>query len=420
MSFVDEVRLSVRAGAGGDGATSFHREKHMPRGGPDGGSGGRGGSVILTADESVSSLAAFTRKRSVRAERGANGGPNRRDGANANDIDLRVPVGTVVRDATTREVLADLARAHASYEAAIGGRGGRGNAALKSRDDRIPNYAEGGEPGQELELSLELHLVCDVGLIGAPNAGKSTFLRAVSGANPKIADYPFTTIEPGLGVVDVGDRRFVMADLPGLIEGAAEGKGLGLRFLRHAERCAVLAAVVDLSGEDPVADLDTVFGEVASYQADLAERVRVVLGNKIDLPGADAAGAQAWASTRAMRFVPIAAAHGTNLDEALGVLIDEVESARAERGEAETFAVYRPVTEDRVQITREDGAFRVRSERVERLVGQTPLDNARAVRRLQRRLRSLGVEAALRREGAKEGDEVRIGPIAFDYVPDDA
>jgi GTPase len=420
MSFVDEVRVSVRAGAGGDGAASFHREKHMPKGGPDGGDGGRGGSVGVIADDSVASLAPFVRRRSIRAEHGSKGATNRCNGSDGSDVVLQVPVGTVVRDATSKEVLADLARAGASYVAARGGRGGRGNAALKSRDDRVPNYAERGEPGEEMELVLELHLVCEVGLIGAPNAGKSTLLGAVSRANPKIADYPFTTIEPGLGVVEVGERRFVLADLPGLIEGASEGKGLGLRFLRHAERCAVLAAVVDLAGEDPIVDLDAVFGEVSSYQADLAERVRVVLGNKIDLAGADTSGAEAWASRHGMRFVAISAAQATNIEEALGALVEEVERAKAERGEPETFAVFRPVAEDRVKITREDDAFRVRSERVERLVEQTPIDNRQALRRLQRRLRSLGVEAALRREGVKEGDEVRIGAIAFDYVPDDA
>jgi GTP-binding protein len=267
---------------------------------------------------------------------------------------------------------------------------------------------------------LELHLVSDVGLIGQPNAGKSTFLGAVSRADPKIADYPFTTIEPGLGVVEAGDERFVLADLPGLIEGASEGRGLGLRFLRHTERCAVLAVVVDLGADEPASDLAAVFGEVESYSADVASRVRVVLGNKTDLPAADPSRASTWAADHDMRFVAMSAAAADNVDDAVRVLADEVTRARAERGEAETFAVYRPVAQDRVRVTRENGAFRVHSERAERLVGQTPLANPRAVRRLQKQLRTIGVEAALRREGVQEGDEVRIGSIAFDYVPDDA
>lgn len=420
MSFVDHVRIHVKAGDGGRGLASFRREKHVPKGGPDGGGGGKGGSVVLVAEPSVGSLSGYVRRRRHAAKRGGDGGANNRTGADGADITLAVPVGTVVRAATSGETLADLAKPGATYVAARGGRGGRGNAAMKSPQDRIPNYAEEGEPGEEAGLDLELHLVADVGLIGAPNAGKSTLLGAVSRAQPKIGDYPFTTLEPGLGVVEAPeDRRYTMADLPGLIEGASQGKGLGLRFLRHADRCSVLAAVVDLAA-DPVADLDAVVGEVEAYESALAQRVRVVVGNKTDLAAADVGGAEGWAQRRGARFVPVSAATGSNLDELRSVLAEEVARAHEELGEPATFAVYRPAVEDRIVVVREDGAFRVRSDRVERVVAQTPLGNARAVRRLQRTLRAMGVESALKREGATDGADVRIGDFEFEWTPDDA
>jgi len=427
MSFVDQVRIRVRAGDGGKGAATFLRSKIQARGGPNGGDGGRGGSVILVAEPGLGSLAPFVRHRLHSAKNASPGGPHDRIGADSDDIVLAVPVGTLVKDAESGELLADLAKPSSRYVAAVGGRGGRGNASLKSSSDRIPNYAEHGELGEDRELVLELHLVADVGLLGPPNAGKSTLLGAISRANPKIAEYPFTTIEPGLGVVSVGDRgpaeedeRLIVADLPGLIEGASQGRGLGLRFLRHADRCGVLACVVDLAGADPVADLSAVAGEVETYDADLAERLRVVVGNKTDLTGADVSGAEAWAAERGARFVAISAAEGANLDELRIVLREEVARARDELGEPESFVVYRPAVEDRVVVVREGAAYRVSSERVERIVAQTAIDNSRAVRRLQKRLKALGVESALKREGAKEGDEVRIGNTAFEWIPDDA
>jgi GTPase len=418
VSFVDHVRIRVRAGDGGKGAATMHREKFVPKGGPNGGDGGRGGSIVFVAEPGISSLAAYVRNRRHVAENAGPGGSNNRTGADSADVVLAVPVGTVVRDAATGELLADLARSNVRFVAAQGGRGGRGNTALKSVHDRVPNYAEHGEPGEERDLVLELHLVADVGLIGPPNAGKSTLLGAITRANPKIADYPFTTIDPGLGVSEYDGDRMIIADLPGLIEGASHGKGLGLRFLRHADRCAVLVAVVDLAADDPGGDLAAVVGEVEAYDSELADRIRVVVGNKTDLPGADLDDVAAWADERKVRFVAISAARGHNLEELRSALIEEVRSARAAGATPESFAVYRPAVEDRVAVVREGAAFRVSSERAERMVTQTPLDNARAVRRLQRRLRAMGVEDALRREGAHEGDEVRIGNVAFEWIPD--
>jgi GTP-binding protein len=418
-SFVDEVRVRVRAGDGGGGMASFERTKLKPRGNPSGGNGGAGGSVVLLSDASVPSLAPLARTRSYRADGGGKGGANNRHGANGADLVLHVPVGTIVRDADGGEMLADLARADVSFVAARGGRGGRGNASLSSSQDRIPGYAERGEPGQEASLVLELRLVADVGFVGPPNAGKSTLLTAISRANREIADYPFTTIDPGLGVVEVGDRRFVAADLPGLIEGASQGRGLGLRFLRHATRCRVLAAVVDAASHDAAGDLEAVAGEIASYDASLRERLRVVVANKIDLDAADVAPVAAWARAHDAACLAVSAKNGTNIAEVVRTLDVLVAESHANEPEPETFAVLRPVTPDPVVVAREGGGFRVRSERVERLVAQTPLGDARATRRLQRRLRALGVEAALARAGAREGDDVFIGERTFEFYPED-
>lgn len=417
--FVDQVRIRVRAGDGGDGAVAFLRTKLQAKGGPNGGDGGDGGSILLHTDSGMSSLAPYARRRTHKAPIGGNGGPHDRHGANGADITLIVPVGTVVREGESGEILADLAKHAASYVVARGGRGGRGNASLKSRQDRIPNYAENGEPGQDRELVLELHLVADVGLLGPPNAGKSTLLAGVSRASPKIADYPFTTIEPGLGVLEHEGSRLTVADLPGLIEGAAQGKGLGLRFLRHAQRCSLLAAVVDLAAEDPVGDLEAVTHEVDTYDPDLADRIRVVVGNKTDLQAADTVAVEAWASERGLRFIPISAAEGTNLGALGSALIEEAAKAKELLGDPETFVVFRPVAEDRILVTREGTGFRVASERVERLVAQTPMGNPRAIRRMQKRLRAMGVETQLRKEGAVEGDDVHIGDRTFELFPED-
>ncbi|HVE92900.1 MAG TPA: GTPase ObgE [Actinomycetota bacterium] len=418
--FVDEAQIQVRAGDGGNGSASFRREKYRPKGGPDGGDGGRGGSVVLVADPERGTLAEYRLRRMFSASHGVNGGGNTRSGADASDLELIVPVGTLVRDSGTGELLADLAKAEARYECAKGGRGGRGNASLASSAERAPSFAERGEPGEERGLDLELRLVADVGLLGAPNAGKSTLLRQVSAARPKVADYPFTTLEPHLGVADIEGRRFVMADLPGLIEGAAEGRGLGARFLRHTQRCALLAAVVDTAGSDPVADLESVLTEVRAHEHALAERVRVVVANKTDMPQSESGveRVKTWARDHGMACVPVSALEGHGVSDLVDLLVEEVEKAKAERPPEETFAVYRPVLADPVTVEREGSGFRVRSGRVERLVSMAPLANPRAVRHLQRRLNSLGVEKALGDAGATEGDDVYIGEATFEYHPE--
>lgn len=426
-SFVDEARVFARAGNGGSGSASFHREKFKPRGGPDGGDGGRGGSVVLVADPSVESLRWLSTHPHQRAKGGASGGSNNKRGADARDLEIGVPVGTVVRDSSTGEMLADLAKPDGRFIAARGGRGGRGNASLVSRVERAPSFAEQGEAGEERDLTLELHLVADIGLLGPPNAGKSTLLAAVTRASPRVGAYPFTTVEPSLGVLDPDTwpeagledvDRLVVADLPGLIEGAAEGRGLGARFLRHAERCAVLVVVVDLAAPDPRGDLDDVVAEVRAHDPALEGRIRMVVGNKLDLPQADLDPVRSSSEESGVRCLGISAEGRRGLEELVGALVEEVARARAERGEPESFAVFRPVVPDRIRVQREDDAFRVIGERAERLVSMTPLSNPGAVRHLQRRLKALGVEQALTREGAREGDEVRIGETAFEFLPE--
>jgi GTP-binding protein len=318
--FVDEVEIHVRAGDGGRGCVSFRREKYVPRGGPDGGDGGRGGSVILEADEGLGTLLDFRYRRQYAAPRGAHGQGSDRHGADGGDLVLRVPVGTVVRARDEELTLGDLTRHGQRLVVARGGRGGRGNARFATSTQRAPRRAEPGTPGEERWLRLELKLLADVGVVGFPNAGKSTLVARLSAARPRIADYPFTTLVPTLGLVRLDDERsFVIADVPGLIQGAAAGKGLGLRFLRHLERTRVLVHLVDLdprSGRDPVDDWRTIQAELRAYSPALAARPQLLVANKVDLPGAAArlACVESFARRRGIRVLGIAARTGQGLD----------------------------------------------------------------------------------------------------------
>jgi GTP-binding protein len=317
MQFVDEARISVKAGAGGSGCVSFRREKYVPRGGPDGGDGGRGGDVVVEADPNLTTLYDYRYRTRYQAGRGGHGSGNNRTGAEGSDVRLRVPRGTIVRDAVTGETLADLDAPGAGIVVARGGRGGRGNAAFAGPTRRTPRFAQPGEPGEEREVVLELKLIADVGLVGSPNAGKSTLLSRISAARPKIADYPFTTLAPNLGVVAPGEERsFVVADIPGLIEGAAEGKGLGHRFLRHLERTRVLCFLIDVTTPDPSSEYETLKRELAGWSPALLEPPRVVVWSKRDLgappPGVLFADAEAT--------VEVSAATGQGLGELVEVL----------------------------------------------------------------------------------------------------
>jgi len=332
---VDSVRITVFAGNGGNGCVSFRREKFVPRGGPNGGDGGRGGNVILVVGEGLNTLLHLHNRRQVRAERGQNGRGSNKTGAGGEDIRLQVPPGTVVRDATNGEVLGDLVEHGQEMVVAKGGRGGRGNTRFASSINRVPRTAEDGAEGEELELDLELKLLADVGLVGLPNAGKSTLLARLSAARPKVADYPFTTLEPHLGVVSPkGDdlRTLVMADIPGIIEGAHEGAGLGIQFLRHVERCPVLVHLVDLASDSSLGDrVDTIRGELEAHTAPLENRPWVLIGTKLDAMADREAGLadlEATAKANGVRSTAISAVTGEGIDKLVGTLFDLVEEAK--------------------------------------------------------------------------------------------
>ncbi|GAB3986223.1 GTPase ObgE [Plantactinospora veratri] len=424
-TFVDRVVLHLQAGDGGHGCVSIHREKFKPFGGPDGGNGGHGGSVTLVVDPQVHTLLDFHFRPHVKAENGKGGAGSNRDGANGHDLVLKVPDGTVVH-AMDGTVLADLVGTGTTFEVARGGRGGRGNASLANARRKAPGFAELGEPGDRLDVVLELKSVADVGLVGFPSAGKSSLISVLSAAKPKIADYPFTTLVPNLGVVRVDEHTFTVADVPGLIPGAATGKGLGLEFLRHIERCAVLVHVVDAAtmdpGRDPLADIDAIEAELSEYGG-LADRPRLVVLNKIDVPdGRDLAEiVRPDIEARGLRVFEVSAVTREGLRELTFALAELVEQSRAVAPDLEpTRIVIRPVAVDDAGFTIEtasDGAYVVRGQRPERWVKQTNFDNEEAVGYLADRLARLGVEEQLAKAGAEPGSLVRIGEREFDWQP---
>jgi GTPase len=412
MAFVDECTVHVQAGRGGDGAASMHSEPYKPRGGPDGGDGGDGGSVVVQVDPHVHDLGWLADHPHQKAPSGRPGRSSKRDGATGKDLVLKVPDGTVVFD--DEGLLADLVGEGARAVVARGGRGGRGNAALASARHRAPRTAEPGEEGESRRLRLELRTVADVGLVGLPNAGKSTLLSRLTAARPKVADYPFTTLTPNLGVAGDDAHRFVVADVPGLIEGASEGRGLGHRFLRHVVRCRALVLVVDLSAAEPASDLAVLRDELVAYDPELAARPAVVVGTKADLVE-DPADAGV---SLGLDVLVVSAMSGAGMDhllDRLGLLAEEAEATQPER---EPFVVLRP-GRPRFTVERDDrGRWRVSGRDVERWVLETDMDDERSVERLQRRLRKSGVDRRLRSLGAREGDEVLIHDRTFEWVPD--
>jgi GTP-binding protein len=408
--FVDEAQLHVKAGDGGAGSVSFRREAHVAKGGPDGGDGGHGGDVWLVADRDTASLLGFRDHPHHRADNGVHGMGKGRHGRSGADVEVPVPEGTVVRSLDGAP-LADLAVAGDRWMAAKGGQGGRGNARFLNNHRRAPAFAEQGEVGEERWFNLELKLMADVALVGFPNAGKSTLISRISAAKPKIADYPFTTLEPHLGVVRFDDHEFVVADIPGLIEGASEGRGLGHQFLRHIERARVLVVLLDLAAADerPPAEQERILvDELARYRPDLAERPRMVVGSK-----ADAYGAAEWPGER------ISALTGSGIRPFLGRLATLVADARAAVAEPPSqFVVHRPQPGGVIVERTDDGAFVVRGRPAERAVALSDLTNTQALAYAQARLRRLGVDRALSRAGARQGDLVRIGGFEFEYEPD--
>jgi GTP-binding protein len=423
--FVDEVQIHVRAGRGGDGCVSFRREKHVPRGGPDGGDGGRGGSVVMVADPMLTTLIDFRYKHDYRAPNGLPGSGNGRTGRHGADIELHVPVGTQVRDAASGEVVADFTTAGQREVVARGGAGGRGNAAFVSSTHQTPRFAERGEPPEERDLFLELKLLADVALIGFPNVGKSTLISRLSAARPRIADYPFTTLVPNLGVVQVEPgRSFVVADIPGLIAGASEGAGLGHRFLRHVERTRLLAHVLDVSdltGREPLDDFAVVNRELQRYSERLAALPQVAVLNKCDMPGAAELVPRVREALEAagMEVYPTSGLTGEGVRELLFGLwqrLEELPPALPGASAGEPDRRYTAPPADSWEVTREEGVFVVRGRGLERLVAMTQLEREPGVRRLQRILEKAGVVRRLRELGATDGDTVRIGDVEFDFL----
>jgi len=413
MTFVDECTVFARAGRGGNGSASLHSEPFKPRGGPDGGDGGDGGSIVFEVSRGVHDLSSLADHPHVKADGGEPGRKAKRDGGSGRDLVIPVPDGTVVFD--EQGLVADLVGEGARSVVARGGRGGRGNVAFASARNRVPRTAEPGEDGDEKRLRVELRTVADVGLVGLPNAGKSTLLARLTAAKPKIASYPFTTLTPNLGVAGDDADRFVVADIPGLIEGASEGRGLGHRFLRHIVRCRALVLVVDLAAEDPIADLGILRDELAAYDPELAERPTIVVGAKADLvddPTAAAARLEDGA-------LPVSAMTGDGVEDLLGrlgLLTREADEAQPER---QAYVVLRP-GRPRFTVARDpDGRWRVTGRSVERWVLEADLDDEGDVETLAGRLKKEGVERKLASLGARRGDEVAILDRVFEYLPDE-
>ena len=448
--FIDKVRIHVKGGNGGAGCMSFRREAHVPKGGPDGGDGGHGGNVVVEADASLSSLIEYRFKHHFKAERGTHGKGSRMHGATGEYLVLKVPMGTVVHEyfeesKEVGELIADLTHDGERVTVAEGGMGGRGNIHFVTPTRRAPAFAELGEPSQERWIELEMKLMADAALVGMPSAGKSSLIAKMSAARPKIADYPFTTLVPNLGVARSGDYSFVVADIPGLIEGAHEGRGLGHEFLRHIERTALIVHVVDLTGDyegrDPLEDYDIINRELALYADELAARPRIVVANKIDVPGAEevadrlaervredsiaAAGGDEFAPSPVdPKLYRISALTGEGVDGLKAAIATKVHELREElRALSEADVQYEHVWEHKREerdkqfkvVPLGGGVFRVEGPQVERMVVQTDWENEEAIAFLQHRLKRLGVEKALEKAGAVDGDEIRIVGRAFEF-----
>lgn len=423
--FVDQVKVYVKGGDGGNGAVSFRREKYVPLGGPAGGDGGQGGDVVFVVDEGLRTLVDFRYQRHFKAPRGEHGRNKSQHGAGAEDMLIRVPPGTTVIDDDTKEVIVDLVEHGQRAVIAKGGRGGRGNIRFANSSNPAPHISENGEPGQERYIVMELKLLADVGLVGYPSVGKSTLLSSVTAAKPKIAAYHFTTLTPNLGAVDLGEKSFVMADLPGLIEGAHEGVGLGHQFLRHVERTRLIVHVIDMAavdGRDPYEDYLQINRELTMYNLKLEERPQIVVANKMELPEAKENLRIFKEKAPDVKVYEISAATSQGVQELMYVIGDMLATipdkpAVEEVVEVEERVVFRAEKEpEAFEITRDDDAFVVSGEKIEKLVRMTNLNSYDAAQRFARQMRSMGVDEALRKLGAKDGDTVRIGKLEFDFV----
>lgn len=419
--FVDSAKIYVKAGNGGNGCVSFHREKYVPNGGPDGGDGGRGGNVIFVVDEGLRTLVDFQYKRKYIAEAGKHGRGSNCSGKGGEDLLVKVPPGTIIKDFHTHRVLADLTAKDQRVVLAKGGKGGAGNQHFATATRQIPNFAKPGEEGMELEVILQLKLLADVGLVGFPNAGKSTLLSIVSHANPKIADYPFTTLEPNLGVVRLQEgTSFVMADIPGLIEGAHEGVGLGHAFLKHIERTRILLHVVDLAsvdGRDPMSDFEVINQELRQYSEKLALRHQIVIGNKVDIVS-DPNKIQefeAFVREKGYDFFAISAAKNMGVQDVMKFVANLVHTLPMEPLELVEDILVEVKDEAPFVITKEDAAFVVEGKWVERLVKSTNFNDYESLQYFQRSIKQKGLSEALERMGIEEGDTVIVNGFEMEY-----
>jgi GTP-binding protein len=418
----DQVKIYVRSGDGGDGAVAFRREKFVPRGGPAGGDGGNGGSVVLKVNPKINTLLPFQKRLHFRADAGQKGGGSDMTGRGASDLEIEVPPGTLVRDADTGELLADLVRPGDRLVVAKGGRGGKGNARFVSASNQAPRFAEKGEPGIERWLNLELKLIADVGIVGVPNAGKSTLLSVISNARPKIADYPFTTLEPNLGVVVYDDLDLVFADIPGLIEGAHLGVGLGHAFLRHVQRTRLLIHLIDGASENPLADFSQINSELALFDENLAQKPQIVVMSKLDIPEVRERWPEIDSALRGRGLEPRAISAATR--ENVQTLIQHVFQLASSLPQAtfqeavEAAPVYElPPEQVTFHISRDDsGAFHVRGQRIERAAAMTYWDSEEAILRFQNILETLGISAALEKAGVQVGDTVYIGDYELEWT----
>lgn len=420
--FIDRARIFVQSGKGGDGMSSFRHEKFVPKGGPNGGDGGQGGNVVLVADRNVNTLVDFRFRRLFKAKPGGKGEGSNKYGRNAEDLLIAVPLGTIVKDEETGQVMADLSRDGQRAIVAKGGRGGRGNWHFRTSANRTPTFAERGEPGEERWLRLELKVLADVGLLGYPSVGKSSILRKVSAAQPEVAAYHFTTLNPILGVVNLPDHRsFVMADIPGLIDGASEGVGLGHDFLRHIERTKILIHVVDVSGiegRDPIEDYEKINAELAKYSEKLARKRQVVAANKIDLLG-DSDNLERlmdYMTAHGVEVYPICAMTGEGMDKLLERVWTMLEEYVEEPDETTEEVVYKAQNKPDFEVKRDDdGAFVITGARIENLVAMTNFDDDQSLRRFQRIWRYMELDKLLQEHGIQDGNTVRIYSMEFEY-----
>ncbi|WP_366924100.1 GTPase ObgE [Metallumcola ferriviriculae] len=422
--FYDRAKIYVKGGDGGNGVVSFRREKYVPEGGPNGGDGGHGGNVIFQVDSGLRTLVDFRYSKHYKADRGQHGQGKNMHGRGAKDMVVNVPPGTVIKDEETGQVMGDLVESGQSMVVAQGGRGGRGNARFVSSKNRVPTFAEKGEPGEERQLILELKLLADVGLIGFPNVGKSTMISRISAAKPKIADYPFTTLVPNLGVVRLDEgRSFVVADIPGLVEGAHEGTGLGHRFLRHVERTRLLLHVLDgaqTEGRDIIEDYQIINRELAHYNEALSRRHQIVVVNKMDIPGSEENIHRLKDCLEPdIPIVAVSAVTGDGIDKLLlltAELLEKIEAEPMETLETEEVRIVEGPTGQRFTIDFIDGVWVVGGNEIEKHLAMTDFNNEDSVKRLQHIMRVMGVEGALRKKGAASGEEVRIKDIEFEFM----